>query len=125
MTRGASFRRSMLAPALCALGIGACRSVEHPCASPKPAIRLKVGWPIAAKATAIYNRHGDDSLTTIAIASTGGGFVSMGTLPGVYDYRVITQGFADWVTTNALISADACGPMTMETEIFMQPPKSP
>lgn len=69
-------------------------------------------------ASIVYDRHGDDSLTllhpNVAVA------IPLGSKPGIYDFRVIKSGYADWLLTNVVVDADGCDPKTIEMQVFMQ-----
>jgi hypothetical protein len=89
--------------------VNGCSEAETtaPC-EPRPAILLEISADGAPLATVIYNRHGDDTLSTLQFYATGAQ-VPIGNAPGYYDFRVVSVGFADLIRTNYHVRSDACG----------------
>jgi hypothetical protein len=68
--------------------------------------------------TIIYDRHGDDSLTVLRNLSTAVN-VSVGRGPGIYDFRLLAPGYADYLWTNVQI-AGRCSGAASASQVFMQ-----
>ncbi|MES2180036.1 MAG: hypothetical protein V4550_19400 [Gemmatimonadota bacterium] len=86
------------------------------------AMMVTIRRPDGAHATVMYSRHGDDTLTIIDVPSTGIG-IGIGTKPGIYDYRVITAGYEDWIDVNRVVKARPCNDLPPQSQIYMQPRK--
>ncbi len=109
--------------ALASVGVIGCRDSTGPCGpSTRPAIvvsALDIDSRPVSGVTIIYDRHGDDSLTLLH--PTAADAIQMGTAPGIYDFRVIKAGYADWLATNVVVDADGCDPRTITMQVWMQP----
>jgi hypothetical protein len=104
--------------------LAACRSTTGVCGpSSKAAMVLSaydggLNNPVHT-VTIVYDKHGDDSLTILRDLSTAVS-VKLGNAPGIYDFRVMAPGYADYLMTNEVIRADGCDPVTVGTQGFMQ-----
>ena len=68
--------------------------------------------------TIIYDRHGDDSLTVLRDLPTAVN-VTLGRGPGVYDFRLMAPGYADYLWTNVEIPSH-CDGTAGASQVLMQ-----